>query len=137
MMRERRKDDRAKVDLQASWEGALSQLRGSIVDLSTSGCFILSDDKVRIGELIRVIIQPPRQGELCIWGEVVYQISAKIRPDAPVGKWYSDVWIKTNNPAIPKLRVPLAIEIEVALSVSPTNVQMGQIKAGTESDRTA
>jgi hypothetical protein len=74
MMRERRKDDRAKVDLEASWEGALSQLRGSIVDLSTSGCFILSDDKVRVGELIRVIIQPPRQGELCIWGEVVYQI---------------------------------------------------------------
>jgi len=68
-------------------------------------------------------------------GEVVYQISAKIRADAPVGKWYSDVWVKTNNPAIPKLRVPLSIEIEPALTVSPSNVVMGQIKAGNPFDR--
>jgi hypothetical protein len=73
-MRERRKDDRVKVDLDVKWEGALTQLRGSIVDLSTSGCFILSDDKVRVGELIRVIIHPPQYSELYIWGEVVYQI---------------------------------------------------------------
>lgn len=74
-MKERRRDDRVKVDLEASWEGALSQLRGSIVDLSTSGCFILTDDQVRVGELIRVIIHPPRLGELYVWGEVVYQIA--------------------------------------------------------------
>lgn len=73
-MRERRKEDRVKLDLKVCWEGALSQLEGSIVDLSTSGCFILSDDRVRVGELIRVIIHPPKQGELYIWGEVVYQI---------------------------------------------------------------
>lgn len=73
-MRERRKDDRVKVDLEISWEGALSQLQGSIVDLSTSGCFILSDDKVRLGELIRVIIHQSKQDALYIWGEVVYQI---------------------------------------------------------------
>jgi c-di-GMP-binding flagellar brake protein YcgR len=75
MMEERRRDDRVKVDLEVSWEGALSQLRGSIVDLSTSGCFILTDDQVRVGELIRVTIRLPRQGEVSIWGEVVYQIA--------------------------------------------------------------
>jgi hypothetical protein len=68
-------------------------------------------------------------------GEVVYQISATIRPDAPAGRWYSDVWVKTNNPAMPRLRVPLAIEIESPLSISPTTVVLGQVKAGTESDR--
>src|SRR5438067_14357 len=73
-MRERRRDDRVKVDLEVSWEGAVTQLRGSLVDLSTSGCFILSDDKVRVGELIRVGIHPPEQDALYIWGEVVYQI---------------------------------------------------------------
>jgi hypothetical protein len=68
-------------------------------------------------------------------GEVVYQITATMRPDAPAGKWYSDVWVKTNNPAIPRLRVPLAIEIEFPLSISPTTVLLGQLKAGTEADR--
>jgi hypothetical protein len=73
-MNERRKDDRVKVELEVSWEGALTQLRGSLVDLSTSGCFILTDDQVKVGELVRVIINPPRQNDLYIWGEVVYQI---------------------------------------------------------------
>jgi len=73
-MKERRKDERVKVELEASWEGALTQLGGSIVDLSTSGCFVLTDDKVKVGELIRVIIHQPQQDDLYIWGEVVYQI---------------------------------------------------------------
>lgn len=73
-MKERRKKDRVKIDLKVSWEGARTQLEGNIVDLSTSGCFILSDDRVRVGELIRVIIYPPEHDALYIWGEVVYQI---------------------------------------------------------------
>lgn len=74
MGEERRKAERAKVDLRACWEGSLTQLEGSIVDLSVTGCFILSDDKVRVGELIRVEILPPQQGSLYVWGEVIYQI---------------------------------------------------------------
>ena len=74
MTKERRKARRVKVDLRVYWEGSLTQLEGTIVDLSITGCFILSDDRVRLGELIRVEIQPPKQGSLYIWGEVVYQI---------------------------------------------------------------
>src|SRR5262249_40155651 len=33
--------------------------------------------------------------------EVSYQITAKLRGDAPVGKWYTDVWLKTNSAAMP------------------------------------
>src|SRR5436853_2881285 len=75
IMNERRKKSRIKINLQVSWEGAGAQLRGSIVDLSTSGCFILSDDQVRVGELIRITIHTVQYGHLYIWGEVVYQIS--------------------------------------------------------------
>jgi hypothetical protein len=75
MSEERRQAKRVKVDLRVYWEGSLTRLEGSIVDLSITGCFILSDDRVRIGELIRVEIQPPKQGSLYVWGEVVYQIS--------------------------------------------------------------
>lgn len=67
--------------------------------------------------------------------EVSYKVTAQMRPDTPAGKWYSDVWVKTNNPAMPKLRIPLTVEVESALSVSPNVVTLGQVKAGTESDR--
>lgn len=74
-LKDRRRAERVQVDLKVCWEGSLTQLKGNIVDLSISGCFILSDDRVRIGELIRVEIQHPKQGALYIWGEVVYKIS--------------------------------------------------------------
>jgi hypothetical protein len=62
-------------------------------------------------------------------------LKAKIRPDTPAGKWYTDIWLKTNNPAVPRLRVPVTVEVEAALSVSPNTIVLGQVKAGTESDR--
>ncbi len=68
-------------------------------------------------------------------GQVVYEVTAKVRPDTPAGKWYTDVWLKTNNPGIPRLRVPVTVEVEAALSVNPNTVVLGQVKAGTESDR--
>ncbi len=68
-------------------------------------------------------------------GEASYKVSARLRPDAPVGKWYTDVWLTTNNPAMPRVRVPLTVEIESALSVSPTTVQLGQVPLGGEAER--
>jgi hypothetical protein len=67
--------------------------------------------------------------------EVSYQVTAAVRADAPIGKWYTDIWLKTNNPAIPMVRVPLTVEIESALSISPNTVKLGQIKPGTEEQR--
>jgi hypothetical protein len=68
-------------------------------------------------------------------GEVGYQLTARLRPDAPVGKWYTDVWLTTNNATMPQVRVPLTVEIESALSISPTNVLLGQLKVGGEAER--
>jgi hypothetical protein len=67
--------------------------------------------------------------------EVSYQVTAKVRPDTPVGKWYTDVWLQTNNPGMPRLRVPLTVEVESPLSVSPPKVQFGAVKVGSESER--
>jgi len=67
---ERRKAERVKLSLKASWEGILEQQEGEVTDLSTTGCFILTAHQVQRGELIRIEI-----GEsLAIWGEVVYEI---------------------------------------------------------------
>jgi hypothetical protein len=80
-------------------------------------------------------IQPAVQSAQGQDGEVAYRVSARLRPDAPVGKWYTDVWLTTNNPAMPRIRVPLTVEIESALSVSPATVQLGQVPLGGEAER--
>ena len=36
---------------------------------------------------------------------------------------------------MPKLRVPVSVEVESALSVNPSTVSLGPVKAGAETDR--
>ena len=67
--------------------------------------------------------------------EVVYQVTAALRPDTPVGRWYTDVWVKTNLATMPQVRVPLTVEIESPLSVSPETVTLGRVKLKGESER--
>jgi hypothetical protein len=63
-------------------------------------------------------------------GEVRYQLTARLRSDTPIGKWYSDVWLTTNSPTSPRVRVTVTVEIGSALTLSPANVALGQVKAG-------
>jgi hypothetical protein len=67
--------------------------------------------------------------------EVSYRVTAKVRSDAPVGKWYTDIWVKTNLASMPKVRVPLTVEIESALTLSPPAVTLGDIPMGGEVER--
>jgi hypothetical protein len=67
--------------------------------------------------------------------EVNYLLTARLRPDTPVGKWYTDVWLRTSNPATPRVRVPLTVEVQSALSLSPSAVLLGQVRAGTVTER--
>ncbi len=67
--------------------------------------------------------------------EVNYKLTTQLRSDTPPGRWYTDVWLTTNNPAMSKVRIPLTVEIESSLSVSPSVVFMGRVKAGTEEAR--
>lgn len=67
--------------------------------------------------------------------ELTYVLSAKLRPDTPPGRWYTDIWAKTNNPATPKIRIPLTVEIESSLSVSPAMALLGNVRVGGEEVR--
>ncbi len=67
--------------------------------------------------------------------EVVYEVSARLRSDAPVGRWFTDVWLKLDNPNLARVRVPLTVEIESPLSVSPAVVSLGEMKVGEEVER--
>lgn len=68
-------------------------------------------------------------------GDTGYEVVAKLRKDTPAGKWYTDIWLTTNNPSMPKLRVPVTVEVESPLTVNPGTVSLGQVKAGTDTDR--
>lgn len=67
--------------------------------------------------------------------EVSYELTARLRSDTPVGKWYTDVWVKTNNPAMPRVRVPLTVEIEPPLTVNVTTLSLGEVKVGETAER--
>jgi hypothetical protein len=75
LLDERRNTARVRVNLPVRWEGSACVLHGEIVDLSSTGCFVLTDDKVEEGELIRLEITLPSEGFVSIWGEVVYRVA--------------------------------------------------------------
>ncbi len=66
---------------------------------------------------------------------VEYELSATLRPDVPPGKWYTLVWLKTNDAAIPALSVPLTVDVTSTLELIPQNVQLGDVKIGTQTER--
>jgi hypothetical protein len=67
--------------------------------------------------------------------EVSYDLSVQLRPDTPVGRWYSDIWVSTNNAAIPRVRVPLTVEIAAPITVNFTTLSLGEIKVGETAER--
>ena len=73
-MSERRKTERVQVTIDAYWEGVVAQCAGTVVDISMSGCFILTSDLVTEDELIRLDLRMPTGGSLHLWGEVVYKL---------------------------------------------------------------
>src|SRR5262249_31572766 len=60
---------------------------------------------------------------------LTYEVTAKMRPDIPVGKWYTDVWIRTDNGT--RIRVPVTVEVESMLTVAPGTLQFDTTKVGT------
>lgn len=67
-------------------------------------------------------------------GSVVYEITASLRKDTPPGRWFTDVWLKTNQSGLPKVRIPLTVEIE-SPSSAPKTISFGEVKAGQSAER--
>lgn len=64
-----------------------------------------------------------------------YRVQARLRADTPPGRWFTDVWLETNNPQAPRLRLPLTVEVEGSLTVSPQVVSLGEVRPGEEAER--
>jgi hypothetical protein len=72
MGRERRRAERVRVNLDVIYEDQSRQQKGTISDISTTGCFILSPGEATPRQLITVIIQLPGDRTLNLTGHVVY-----------------------------------------------------------------
>ncbi|HKR60549.1 MAG TPA: PilZ domain-containing protein [Pyrinomonadaceae bacterium] len=82
MTKERRKAPRVKVEFPVRWEGVLTQMSGTVTDLSETGCFVLTGGQVQQKELIRLEIDFPEADAVCFWSEVVdeaYEIGFAVR----------------------------------------------------------
>lgn len=75
MEKDRRAAPRARVNLPARWEGAVSRETATVTDLSRNGCFVLSGGKVEVKELVWLEIQLPDQDPIHFWAEVVDEAS--------------------------------------------------------------
>ncbi|HKP84337.1 MAG TPA: PilZ domain-containing protein [Pyrinomonadaceae bacterium] len=75
MEKDRRSAPRARVKLQARWEGVLSRENATVTDLSRNGCFLLTGGKVEIKELVWLEIQLTEQQKVNFWAEVVNEAS--------------------------------------------------------------
>jgi hypothetical protein len=72
-MQERRHAERISLNLPVRWESLLKHGRGTVCDLSWSGCFLLSARAARVGELIRLEIDFGNH-LVFAWGNVVYAV---------------------------------------------------------------
>jgi PilZ domain len=71
---ERRGAERVRADLSASWHGSLAHHKGTVTDISVSGCFILTPDEVSDGETVRVEMRAPGGRRVTQPGQVVYRV---------------------------------------------------------------
>jgi hypothetical protein len=68
-------------------------------------------------------------------GQVGYQISVKLKSEAPAGPLKQELFLKTNDPASPL--VPLVVEanLQASLTVNPDKVTLSNVQAGEENLR--
>jgi len=52
--------------------------------------------------------------------QVTYEVTATLDKECPAGNWTSDVFLTTNNPGIPKLRIPVTVNVTNAAAASAT-----------------
>lgn len=67
---ERRIHERVSTNLRVRWEGLLGHHEGVVSDISTGGCFILSEGEVALNELLRIEIEFHNGAWVKVWGEV-------------------------------------------------------------------
>jgi hypothetical protein len=69
-------------------------------------------------------------------GEVVYELTATLKPGLDVGSWTTDVMFTTSSGILPTVRVPVLVDVVAAITASPASVQFPMVKVGDEKEMT-
>jgi hypothetical protein len=63
-------------------------------------------------------------------GKVGYHLKVTLKPDAPAGPLTKELLLKTNDPASPLVPVLVEANIQAALMVTPSTLNLGTVKVG-------
>jgi hypothetical protein len=69
-------------------------------------------------------------------GQVNYQLTATLKPSAPVGFFKDEITLETNDPSSPKFPVSVSAVVQSNVIVSPTVIPLGNVKPGQTVQRT-
>lgn len=62
--------------------------------------------------------------------QVTYQIDATLDASLEAGKWRTDIWLVSNDPALGKTRIPVGIDVSAPVTATPGALQLGDVKIG-------
>ena len=74
MAAERRYNPRAPLNLNVQWEGYIGPQKGTLTDISTTGCFVLCSGEVLDGQRVQISIKLPKGKVVRLWGEVINHV---------------------------------------------------------------
>ncbi len=69
-------------------------------------------------------------------GTAQYQLTATLKPSAPSGYFKDEITLKTNDPSSPSIPISVVGNIQAAVTVSPSIINLGQVKAGETVSKT-
>jgi hypothetical protein len=69
-------------------------------------------------------------------GQVNYQLSALLKPSAPVGFFKDEITLETNDPSGPKVPVSVSAVVQSNVIVSPSVINLGTVRPGQTLQRT-
>ena len=111
-----KKGQGAKISTKVTF---LSDPNWQVTEAASTGGFVKAEVK-----------QDSRSG-----GLVTYEITAILDKDCPAGNWVSDINLKTSNPAVAKLRIPVSVNVVASMAVSPESVKFGDVALGTTPEK--
>ncbi|HKB00623.1 MAG TPA: DUF1573 domain-containing protein [Gemmataceae bacterium] len=67
-------------------------------------------------------------------GEVVYELSATLKPGLDTGVWTTDLMFNTTSPVLPVVRVPVVVDVVAPITATPAAVQFPAVKVGDKKE---
>jgi len=66
-------------------------------------------------------------------GEVVYEVTATLDKDCPLGNWMSEVVLTSNGAGLEKMRIPVSVIVSSPIAAEPGELKFGDVKVDADS----